>query len=115
MTSLIVKSLAGAAAAGAGSAAGAAGGSATGSAFAGVGLGVSGVVVAGAEPIPFDRIVAFYDDWTEGQPDECTRTEAGDAVSFTCATTPVRLITVTRNVPDQGEQYTMLQANAASE
>jgi hypothetical protein len=82
--------------------------------------GRSGLTVARAVQVyypadDFDRIVAFYDDWTEGQPDEYTRTEAGDAARFIRATTPVRQITVTRNVPDQGEQYTMLQANAASE
>lgn len=45
----------------------------------------------------FDRIIAFYDDWTEQDSVDHVRSEAGDTIVYQRMEAPVSQITVQRN------------------
>jgi hypothetical protein len=56
----------------------------------------------------FDRVVGFYDDWTESQDEEYIRTEDGDLVVYT-ATGSVASIAVTRGHEERDQPWTLVQ------
>jgi hypothetical protein len=64
----------------------------------------------------FDRIVAFYEDWTDAQPDDYSRTDAptenGEGVIFT-PLTGTGTISITSDEQERGETVTRLLASAA--
>ncbi len=56
----------------------------------------------------FDRIVAFYDQWTADPADDYLKTEGPDIVVFSGTESPITSITVGRDVESGGTLYTQL-------
>lgn len=55
----------------------------------------------------FDRIVAFYEDWTASQPDEYAKVETTDMISFV-NTGGTESVNIERNYEYQDEVYTLV-------
>lgn len=60
-------------------------------------------------------IVAFFDAWTDAQPDEYSRVETDDGVSFTGMANSPRLITVSRDHEERDATWTLLVASGSTD
>ncbi len=56
----------------------------------------------------FDRIVAFYDQWTADQSDDYLKTEGPDIVVFSGTESPIFTISVSRDIEEGDTLYTQL-------
>ncbi len=56
----------------------------------------------------FDRIVAFYDQWTADQSGDYLKTEGPEIVVFTSMESPSITISVSQDIEERGTLYTQL-------
>lgn len=63
----------------------------------------------------YNDIVAFYEEWTDAQPEDFARTEAPQGVTFTRMETPPYIITITPEYEERDATWTLLNASGSAD